>query len=340
MVKAQEIHYNNMAKLISQNIKGRKLVLWGQNAVFNRFLNKYKLTVSFNIAEDDGIKDDTSITFEMISKHIGRYYILVPSTLRNKNDVTKLKALGYREGRDFLFVNRPRTIIPPETKEYSDIYGNVVHDHSGAKIILSPYAFGAEINIGEGCKVDKEFTITIFRAGSAKVNIGKNCTLKSSAIRVYGSGQITIGNKGYISEGDQFICMDNDIITVGDDLLMAKNSTIFSGDGHAIFDLETGKRTNLYELGDPKGTITIGSHVWIGMDVIVLNRASIGNNCIIGAKSLFKGDLSENCIAAGNPARCIRKNATWAHSPFAEVPPEIGLSGLDDLNEDSDDENG
>ena len=335
MSKILETHYRNMATLVCQFINDRKLVLWGQDEAICKLLSESDIDVSYYVTDDETLDDGKHITFEALKRGAKEYFILAVGAVRNKNDVSHLKILGYREGRDFLFLERPKTIISPETTEYSDIYGNVVHNRGGAKIILSAYAFGAQINIGEGCRADKDFIIKVFRSGDARVNIGKSCRLSRGLIRIYGSGQVTIGDNSYLSEGDQIICLDNDMITIGKDALFARNVTLFSGDGHAIFDLETGKRTNLYELGDPKGTIVVGDHVWIGMDVIVLNRASIGNNCIIGAKSLFKGELADNCIAAGNPARCIRKNATWAHSPFAEVPPGFEASYNDDMDDET-----
>lgn len=53
---------------------------------------------------------------------------------------------------------------------------------------------------------------------------------------------------------------------------------------------------------------TIGDNTVIGMGAILLNGAVIGKNCIIGAGALVTQGMhiSDNTIAFGNPAKCIR----------------------------------
>lgn len=50
----------------------------------------------------------------------------------------------------------------------------------------------------------------------------------------------------------------------------------------------------------------IGNNVFIGMNSIILMGATIGNNVIIGAGSVVTGDVPDNVIIAGNPAKIIR----------------------------------
>lgn len=53
--------------------------------------------------------------------------------------------------------------------------------------------------------------------------------------------------------------------------------------------------------------IVIGSNVWIGQDCVVLPGVSIGNGSIIGARSGVIESIPEFSVAAGNPARVIRR---------------------------------
>jgi acetyltransferase-like isoleucine patch superfamily enzyme len=57
---------------------------------------------------------------------------------------------------------------------------------------------------------------------------------------------------------------------------------------------------------ESKGDIIIGDDVWLGFGVIVLNGVHIGNGAIVGAGSVVTKNISENCIAIGNPARVIK----------------------------------
>lgn len=54
----------------------------------------------------------------------------------------------------------------------------------------------------------------------------------------------------------------------------------------------------------------IGSNSFIGARSIILPGVRIGNEVVIGSGSVVTKDVPDNSIAAGNPARVIRKNIT------------------------------
>lgn len=51
--------------------------------------------------------------------------------------------------------------------------------------------------------------------------------------------------------------------------------------------------------------VTVGSHCWIGKNVILLPGSSIGDGCVIGAGSVVSGRIPPGSIVAGNPAQVI-----------------------------------
>lgn len=53
------------------------------------------------------------------------------------------------------------------------------------------------------------------------------------------------------------------------------------------------------------GGVSIGDNVFIGMHTTILKGVHIGNNVVIGAGSLVNKDISDNCVAAGNPCKVI-----------------------------------
>ena len=56
-----------------------------------------------------------------------------------------------------------------------------------------------------------------------------------------------------------------------------------------------------------KGDIVIGNDVWLGYKCTILPGVTIGDGAIIAAHSVVSRDVSPYCIAAGNPARCVKK---------------------------------
>jgi acetyltransferase-like isoleucine patch superfamily enzyme len=62
--------------------------------------------------------------------------------------------------------------------------------------------------------------------------------------------------------------------------------------------------------------VEIGDHVWLGEGVIVLRGVSIGSRSIVGAGSVVTRDIPALTVAAGSPARVIRR---WDLSSHAWV---------------------
>lgn len=53
--------------------------------------------------------------------------------------------------------------------------------------------------------------------------------------------------------------------------------------------------------------VYIGDNVWLGYGVVVLKGVTIGENSVIGARSVVTHDIPANVIAAGNPCKVIRE---------------------------------
>ena len=57
----------------------------------------------------------------------------------------------------------------------------------------------------------------------------------------------------------------------------------------------------------PERPVSIGDGAWLGHGSIVLPGSNIGKHVVVGANSVVTGDLPDNCIAAGVPARVIKQ---------------------------------
>jgi acetyltransferase-like isoleucine patch superfamily enzyme len=53
--------------------------------------------------------------------------------------------------------------------------------------------------------------------------------------------------------------------------------------------------------------VRIGDGSWLGHGTVVLPGATIGRHVVIGANSVVRGDIPDFTVAAGNPARVLRR---------------------------------
>ena len=109
---------------------------------------------------------------------------------------------------------------------------------------------------------------------------------------------ITVGENFFANYN--FIVLDGNTVTIGDNVLIAPNVSIYAA-GHP-FDPE--QRRQGLEYAFP---VRIGNGVWIGGSTTIIGGVSIGDNTVIGCGSVVLRDIPAGVLAAGNPCRVIRK---------------------------------
>ncbi|CAL5875121.1 uncharacterized protein PFLUO_LOCUS9425 [Penicillium psychrofluorescens] len=122
-------------------------------------------------------------------------------------------------------------------------------------------------------------------------------------VRVDYGYNVKLDEGAFINSNAVFI--DSCPITIGARTMFGPGVNLYSG-GHP---LDPALRNGLKgpEFGKP---ITIGEDCWLGGNVIVLPGVTIGKGCTIGAGSVVTKDVPAFHVAAGNPARIIRRIET------------------------------
>lgn len=92
-------------------------------------------------------------------------------------------------------------------------------------------------------------------------------------------------------------------ITIGDRVQVGANTAIVDTDFHP---LDPGERQANPIVGATR-PIVIEDDVFIGMRCLILKGAHLGAGCVIGAGSVVTGAIPPGVIAAGNPAKVIRR---------------------------------
>ena len=93
-------------------------------------------------------------------------------------------------------------------------------------------------------------------------------------------------------------------ISIGDDVMIARNVVIYDSDFHKI----------IYRNKDPKinGTVRIGNHVWVGVNSTILKNEEIGDNSMIAACTLINKNVDENTIIGSiNEQKILNSEFLW-----------------------------
>jgi len=112
--------------------------------------------------------------------------------------------------------------------------------------------------------------------------------------------RLTIGDGTVVGHFSHITCVGE--VTIGNKVLTADKVHI-SDNTHCY------ENPSLAILDQPvisRGHVIIGDGTWIGENVSILS-CRIGRNCVIGSNSVVVSDVPDYSIAAGVPARVIRR---------------------------------
>ena len=161
-----------------------------------------------------------------------------------------------------------------------------------ASVTLVKFAFlklvrGKDFQCGLVNNCSPLTTVEINKGG--KLTIGKRFKMGShSYVRVRSKGKLTIGDHVAFNHGNIIVCHDE--ITFGDNVQVGPNVLFYDHDHD--FRAENGLKNLIYKTAP----ITIGNNVWISANTVVLRGTTIGDDCVIGAGSVVKGNIPAGTV--------------------------------------------
>ena len=177
---------------------------------------------------------------------------------------------------------------------------------TGVKIrATSQIKLAGRINLGNPDKrsaVVSRLPINIYFGEHSNINIGHSISIGPGVnIIVKDNAQLSIGNSTYFTS-DMHIEVVNSL-SIGSDCAISWGVTIIDDDHHQLLGIEVKEQK--------QNLVSIGNKVWIGCNVTILKNTHIGNNCVIAAGSIVKGNFPDNSLIAGNPAKIVKQNIDW-----------------------------
>lgn len=157
----------------------------------------------------------------------------------------------------------------------------------------------AKIRLGDGVVVDDNVVLDAKGETNKGIAVGNGVFLGRGTILSCKNGDIALGDHVNIGFHSEIFSGSN--VTVGAHGLFAAYTYLVGG-GHD-FDRND---LPILEQGRSSRGITLGDNVWIGAGAKVLDGVRIGSNVIIGANAVVNGDLPDDVIAVGMPARVSR----------------------------------
>jgi acetyltransferase-like isoleucine patch superfamily enzyme len=119
------------------------------------------------------------------------------------------------------------------------------------------------------------------------------------------------GKPKFIAGSVYFDGKDYGEINLGDNIVISKEVMFLTHDYSISRGLQAIGKLEDKEAYFLRG-ISIGDNCFIGARVSILPGTIIGNNVIIGACSVVKGEIPDNSIVVGNPCKIIGKTTEWA----------------------------
>jgi acetyltransferase-like isoleucine patch superfamily enzyme len=178
----------------------------------------------------------------------------------------------------------------------------------GVRIHPTVRVFGAAgITIGEGSCLYPNSVIACSSLASddsfdgvpvGSIKIGKRCQIHFGAILATYGGEIEIGDDVSLNPGA--LVYGHGGVTIGNETRIAAKTVIVAAN-HRFDnpDLPIMKQ-GLKCLG-----IRVGSDVWLGTGVVVLDGVNIGSGAVVAAGAVVTKDVESGSIVGGVPAQAI-----------------------------------
>jgi acetyltransferase-like isoleucine patch superfamily enzyme len=135
-----------------------------------------------------------------------------------------------------------------------------------------------------------------------RLQIGAGALLEPNVwITAPGKAQVKIGKGTFLNMG--VMIASEQLVEIGDHCMLA-NGCFVSDSSHRYDDPD---KPVTWQGFTSKGPTRLGDNCWLGANVVVTSGVTIGERCVVGANSVVTHDIEPFSVAAGSPAKVLRK---------------------------------
>ena len=136
--------------------------------------------------------------------------------------------------------------------------------------------------------------------GTHNIQFGRNALIYPGVyLETQGAGRIVFGDDVVLSRGVHIVAFDQ--VTLGKGCMVGEYTSIRD----ANHKLNT---SSIRDAGHASSPVDIGANTWIGRGTAVLQGASIGAHCVVGANAVVTKALGAHQIVGGIPAKSLHKS--------------------------------
>lgn len=162
----------------------------------------------------------------------------------------------------------------------------------------SKIKIGKNFSVGRNCYIDALSQNGLICGDN--VSVGNNTTIElTGSLKVLGKGMI-IGNNVGLGTHSRYGSGKGGLV-IGDDTILG-NFVSIHPENHNYKDLNVPIRLQ----GVNGIGVEIGKNCWIGAKVTILDGTVIGDNCVVAAGAVVKGEFPANSIIGGVPAKILK----------------------------------
>jgi len=219
-------------------------------------------------------------------------------------DLADYEQVPVEEAQQRLGVSVPEQQILLCPRGFSGDLGIVVTVRNGVDNV---FVFGARA-------AAKRSAINIRGSGNVFC-MGDDALLRGAVISLSEGGYCVFGRAVTTNASNRFVVRGPSGVMVGDDSMFASSTMVRTWDSHGIFDKDSKEPIN------PPESVDLQSHVWIGDEVTILKGTWLGTHSVIATNSVVTKSVEPYCIAAGVPAKVVRRNVVWSRSRMWQDEP-------------------